>query len=140
MDAVRTDQNVTACRVHMRTAAVEKVRGHSAFVLGERTKPAAGMDSLGAQPFKHSLIDHALEATALEGELRHVMAGIGPPLILPDLLAVTGEIKQFGGADRHLIEAVQQTNPDKLADRMRQNVDADAKLTDGVGLLEHLAI
>jgi len=34
------------------------------------------------------------------------MAGIEPALLVPDLLAVAGQIKQLVGADRDLIEPV----------------------------------
>ena len=48
MDAVGADQNVATHSMHMRATPIEEVRGHPAFILSERAKPAAGMDSLGA--------------------------------------------------------------------------------------------
>ena len=96
--------------VHMRAAAVEEVGGDAALVLRERAEPAAGVDGLSAQPLDHGLMNDALQPAAMDRELRHVMAGIEPALFVPDLLAVAGQIEQLVGADRDLIEPVQQAD------------------------------
>src|SRR6185312_1632519 len=140
MDAVGAYQNIAARGVGMGAAAVEEIGGHTAFILRERAEPAAGTDRILAQPLDHGLVDHALQAAAVDRELRHFMAGIQPALLVPDLLAVAGQIKQLIGADRDLIEPVHQADGGELADRMRQRVDANAKLPDGIGLLVKLAI
>jgi hypothetical protein len=44
------------------------------------------------------------------------------------------------GPDRDRIEPLQKAERSKLLDRMRQRIDANAKLTDLVRLLEHLAL
>src|SRR5690349_4657757 len=134
MDAVRADQDIAARGMGMRAAAVEEIGGDAPLVLAERAEPAAGVDGIMAQPFDHRLMDHALQATAMDGELRHIMAGIEPTLLVPDLLAVASEIEQLKGADRNLVEAIQQTERGELSDRVRQRVDADAQLANGVGL------
>ena len=84
------------------------------------------------EPFDHRLMDHALQAAAVDGELRHVVAGIEPALFVPDLLAVARQIKKFGGANGDGIEPVEQADAGEFADRMRQSVDADAELANGV--------
>ena len=140
MDAVRTDQDVTAHAMDMRTAAIEEISGHPAFVLRKRAKPAAGVDGLRPQPFDHGLMDHALQTAAMNGELRHLVAGIEPARLVPDLLAVAGQVEQLIGLDADLIEAIKQTQLRKFPDCMRQSVDADAKLADRVRLFIDLAI
>ena len=43
-------------------------------------------------------------------------------------------------ADADLVEPRQQAELGQLLDRVRQRIDADAELADGVGLLENLAV
>src|SRR5215475_6487249 len=117
MDPVGADQDVATGRVSMCAAAVEEISSDTAFVLGERAEPATGMNSLCTQPLDHGLMDHALQAAAVDRELRHVMAGIQPALFVPDLLTVTGQIKQLVGADGDLVEPIQQADRGELADR-----------------------
>ena len=132
MNAVGADQDIAARGMNMRAAAIEEIGRHAAFVLRERTQPATGADRPLAQPFDHRLMNHALQAAAVDGELRHVVAGIEPALFVPDLLAVPRQIKKFGGADGDGIEPVEQADAGEFADRMRQRVDADAELANGV--------
>ena len=139
MDAVGADQDIAAHGLDMRAAAVEEIGGDAALVLRERTEPAAGVDGVIAQPLDHGLMDDALQPAAMDRELRHVVAGIEPALFVPDFLAVAGQIKQLVGADRDLVEPVQQAEAGEFADRMRQRVDADAEFADGIGLLEQFA-
>src|SRR6516225_5538085 len=68
------------------------------------------------------------------------MARVEPALLMPDLLAVTREVKQLISADGSIIEAVQQANACKLADGMRQRVNADAQFANGIGLLKEFAV
>ena len=140
MDAVGADQDVAARGMGVRAAAVEEIGGDAAFVLGERAEPAAGADGIGTQPLDHGLMDDALQAAAVDRELRHVVAGIQAALLVPDLLAVAGQIEQLMGADRDLVEPVQQADGGKLADRMRQRIDADAEFADRVRLFVKLAV
>src|SRR5918995_516267 len=99
------------------------MRSHSAFILGEGGEPTAGVDRLSPEPLDRRLVDHALQPSAMDRELRHVVAGVEPALLVPDLLAASGEIEQLRGADRDIIEPFQQAELAKLADRMRQRVD-----------------
>ena len=97
------------------------------------------MDRVLAQPLLDGAMDHALQPAAMDRELRHVMAGIDAARIAPDFLAVAIEIIQHVGADRDVVELLQQPETGEFADRMRQRVDADAEFADGVGLLEQFA-
>src|SRR5215470_1756483 len=106
MDAIRADQNVAARGVCMGPAAIEEIGAHPTLVLGECAETAAGPDSVLSQPLQHGLMDDALQATAMDGELRDLVTGIEPTLLVPDLLAVPGQIEQFRGADRNLIETI----------------------------------
>ena len=56
----------------------------------------------------------------------------------PDFLAMAVEIIEIVGADRDVIERLQQAEPRQLADGVRQGVDANAEFPDAVGLLEQL--
>src|ERR1700720_2125859 len=84
-------------------------------------------------------MDHALQPAAMNRELRHVMSGIDAAGFAPDLLAVAIEIVKHVGADRDVIELLQQAEASKFANRMRQGIDADAEFADGVRLLEQFA-
>src|SRR5262245_4341414 len=81
-----------------------------------------------------------LQATAVDRELRHVMTGVQPALLVPNLLAVSRQIEQLMGTDGNLVEPIQQADGGQLADRMWQRVDADPELADGIRLLVELAI
>ena len=110
MDAVGADQDVATGGMGVRAAAVEEIGGDAALVLGEGAEPAAGADGIRAQPLDHGLMDDALQPPAVDRELRHVVAGIEAALLVPDLLAVAGQIEQLMGADRDLVEPVQQAD------------------------------
>src|SRR5712671_815618 len=72
-------------------------------------------------------------------KLRHVMAGVDAAGFAPDLLAMAIEIVKHIGADRDVVELLQQAEAGKFTDRMRQRIDADAEFADGVRLLEQFA-
>src|SRR5262249_45096623 len=140
MDAVGANKDIAARSVHMHAVAIEEERTDAAFILTERAEPAAGADRVRAEALDHGLMDHALQAAAMDRKLRHLVAGIEAALLVPDLLAVAREIEQLEGADGGGIELVQKAEAGKLADGMRQGVDADAELADRVGLLVQFAI
>src|SRR6202012_4711297 len=102
-------------------------------------QPPTGGDRLRSKPLLDGAVDYALQPAAMDRELRNIMAGIEAARIAPDFLAVTGEVMQHVGADRDVVEFLQQPEAGEFADRMRQRVDADAELADGVGLLEQFA-
>src|SRR4029079_10378653 len=98
------------------------------------------VDGLLAQPFLDGAMDHALQASAMDRELRHVVTGIEAARLAPDFLAVTVEIIQLVGTNSGSVEPVQQAKAGQFADRMRQGVDADAEFANGIGLFEQFAV
>ena len=120
--------------------AVEEIAGHAAFILAEGAEPVAGVDARFAEPRPHRMVNDALQPPAMDGELRHVVAGIGAARLAPDLLAEAVGVDQLVGPDRRRIEPVEQPEPRQLLDRVRQRVDADAELANAVGLLVDLAV
>src|SRR3954454_14250598 len=139
MDAVGTDQNVAARGMDVRAGAIEEVSGDAALVLREGAEAAAGVDGLPPEPLLDGAMDDTLKTAAVDRELRHVVAGVGAAGLAPDFLAVTVEVIELVGADRDIIKLLEQTEARQLTHGMGQRVDADAKLADGVGLLENLA-
>ena len=107
MDAVSADQNVTARRLDVRAGAVEEIRGHPALVLREGAEPASGVDGICAEPFLDSAMNHALQAAAMDRELRHVVTGAKAARLAPDFLTVAVEIVQIIGTDRDGIQPIQ---------------------------------
>src|SRR6202162_3540356 len=67
------------------------------------------------------------------------MAGIDAAGFAPDFLAMAIEVIKLVGADRDVVELLQQAEAGEFADRMRQRIDADAEFADGVRLLEQFA-
>src|SRR5260221_6362635 len=120
----------------MRTRTIEAIRGHTVLVLGEGPQPAAGVNRIRSQPLLDGAMDHALQPAAMNRELRHVMPRIDAAGFAPDFLTMAVEIIKFVGADRDIVELLQQAEAREFADRMRQRIDADAELADGVRLLE----
>src|SRR5580700_10633081 len=76
----------------------------------------------------------------MDRELRNVVAGIEAARLAPDLLAEAIGIDELVGADRNRVEPVEQAEVGKLFDRMRERIDANAKLADRIRLLENLTI
>ncbi|MGY3650923.1 hypothetical protein ACVWW2_006214 [Bradyrhizobium sp. LM4.3] len=139
MDAVGTNQNVPARGVNVRAGAIEEISGDAALVLGESTEAAAGVDGLRPEPLLDGPMNDALKAAAVDRELRNIVPGVDAAGLTPDLLAVTVEVIELVGTDRDIVKLLEQPEARQLAHGMRQRVDADAKLADGVGLLEYLA-
>ena len=124
----------------VRAVAVEEIGGDAAIVLREAAEPVAEVEAALAEPRARRLIDHALQLAAMDRELRHVVAGIEPARLAPDLLAEAVQVEQLVGADRDRVEPLQQPELLQLLDGVRQRVDADPELADAVGLLIDLAV
>src|SRR4030095_9147294 len=124
----------------MAAVAVEEIGGDAAFVLAEGPEPVAGMDARRAETRPHRVVNDALQPAAVDGELRHVVAGVGAARLAPDLLAEAVGIDELVGPDRHGIETLEQAERRELLDRMGQRIDADAELADAFGLLVDLAV
>jgi hypothetical protein len=136
MNAIGTDKNIAAYGFGVAPRAIEEMRGDAALVLGEGAEPAAGVNGVMAEPLLDGAVDHALQPAAVDRELRNVVAGIDAAGFAPDFLTMAVEIVKLVGADRDIIERLQQAEPREFADRMRQGVDANAEFPDRVGLLE----
>src|SRR5205085_8002168 len=112
----------------MTAVAVEEIGGDAAFVLAEAAETMTGMEMCLADTRAHRVIDHALQPPAMDGELRHIIAGVGAARLAPDLLAEAVGVDELMGPDRRRIEPLEQTERGQLLDRMRQRIDADAEL------------
>src|ERR1700760_323289 len=119
----------------MCAAAIEEISGDAALVLGERAEPATGVDRLHTQTVHDRLMDDALKPSAVNGELRPLMAGFEAALLVPALLAMARQIEQLMGADRDFIEPIQQADACQLADCMGQRADVDPELAAGIRML-----
>src|SRR5208282_4981641 len=124
----------------MRAVAVEEISGHAAVVLRERAEPAAEVNAGFSEPRPHRLVDHALQPAAMNRELRNVITGVDAARLAPDLLTETVGVEQLVGADRDSIQALEQAELGQFLDGVRQRIDADAQLADGVRLLEEFAV
>src|ERR1700687_5691062 len=136
MNAIGADQNIAAHGVDMAAGSSEEIGGYPTLVLGEGAEPAAGVDRILTQSLLDGAVDHALQPAAMDRELWHVVGGIHAAHVAPDFLAVAVEIIKHVGADRDVIELLQEAEAGEFADRMRQRVDADAELPDRIRLLE----
>src|ERR1700720_1788192 len=140
MNAVGADEHVAARGRPMRAMAVEEIRAHAAFILAKMPEAMAGMDARLAEPGAHRLVDDRLQPAAMDGELRHLVAGIGAAQFAPDLLAEAVGVEQLVGSDPYRVEAIEQPQLRQFLDGMGQPVYADAELTRGVRLLVDLAV
>ena len=91
------------------------------------TPPPGGVPTLG------------LLASAVGGELRRVVAGMQAARLRPDRLPQVVHVGQAPGADCHGVELRQQAELGQLADRVRQDVDADAERAHLRRRFQHLA-
>src|SRR5882724_1501575 len=116
MNAVGADQDIATHGLDMAAGAIEEIGSHAALVLGEGAEPAAGVDRILAQSLLDGTVDHALQAAAMDRELRHVVAGVNAANVAPDFLAMAIEIIKHVGADRDVIELLQQAKAGEFAD------------------------
>ena len=87
----------------------------------------------------HRVMDHGLQASTVDRELRILKPGIGAARLAPDLLAIAVHVEQFVGADPDGVQSREQPDLSEFLDG-GQGVDADAQLANGIRLLENLAI
>src|SRR5262249_5904938 len=140
MNAAGADQHVAARGRPMRAMTVEEIGAHAAFVLAKMSQAMAGMNARLAEPGAHRLVDDRLQPAAMDGELRHLVAGIGAAQLAPDLLPETVGVEQLVGSDPHRVETREQPELAQFLDRRGQRVDPDAEFTNGVRLLVALAV
>ncbi len=129
MDAVGRDEDIAAHREPRPAgAAVGEMGGDAALVLHEAGERKARSHRSGAESLQHRIVQHPLQATAVDRELRHRVAGVDAARLAPHLLALAVEVDEFARAHAHPVERGEEADLGKLADRVRQRVDADADL------------
>ena len=92
------------------------------------------------QPVEHRAMENALQLAAVNGELGHIVSGVGATQFLPDRLAEAIAIEQLASPDADAVELRQQTELRQNADGVRQHVEADAEFAQLRGLLEYLGL
>ena len=134
MNAVGADKDITLRRHAAGTfQRVDEIGRDASFILHKAGKPSAGDHRLGAGAFDKCIKEKFLQPAAVDGELRHLMAGMHAAQLGPDFLSGFGEIGQATGTQSHLVERAEKAKRLKLADGMRQNIDADAGLANARG-------
>ena len=104
------------------------------WLLVEADQPAPGMDPGRPQPVEHRAMENALQLAAMNGELGHIVSGVGATQFLPHRLAEAIAIEQLASPDADAVELRQQTELRQNADGVRQHVEADAEFAQ-LGLL-----
>src|SRR5262245_43630313 len=88
----------------------------------------------------HCVMNHGLQASTVDRELRILEARIGAARLAPDLLAVPVHVEQFVCANPDGVQSREQPDLGEFLDGVGQGVDADAEFANGIRLLEYLAI
>src|SRR5260370_27333716 len=100
----------------------------------------AGVDARLAEAGADCLVNDRLQPAAMDRELRHLVAGVGPAQLAPDLLPEAVGIEQLVGSDSHRVEAIEQSQLRPLLYCVRQPADADPEHADSVRLLVDVAV
>ena len=100
MNAVSSDHQI-AMPIDMAfgIAIHNEMGGCSRFVLRDIDTFMGDMDVCVADPFANGLVQDALKAAAVDGELRHLIAGIETARLAPDLLSEPVCVDQLVGTD-----------------------------------------
>jgi hypothetical protein len=98
------------------------------------------VDPAFAEFSRNRPVDDGLQPAPVDRELRHIETRIHAARLPPDLLAEAVHVDELFRADGHAVERLQQIQRRQFADRMRQRVDADAKLADLGGLFEDFGL
>ena len=105
MDAVRTDQHITAHGFALLApTGICEMGGDTAFVLDKTEQPAARAHRILAQPFDHGIIKQFLQAAAMDGKLRYFETRMHPARLAPHGLSEAVHIEQLMRADGDRIE------------------------------------
>src|SRR5262245_15968384 len=99
-----------------------------------------GMNFCFSDAGAHCVMDHGLQPSTVDRELRIFEPSIGAAGLAPDLLAVAVHVEQFVSADSDGIQSGEQPDLGESLDGVGQGVDANAKFANGIRLLENLAI
>jgi hypothetical protein len=136
MDAIGCDQNVGFLAMQSAIGLAEHDLDLAARLL-EAFGRHAGDDCRLAEPLAHRVEQHRLQHAAMDRELRPIVAGEAPAGLRPDQASALGEIGDLLGPDTDCLELGFQPHLEKLAHRMRLDVDADAERPDRRHLLKH---
>src|SRR5262252_2836577 len=139
VDAVAADEHVARHRGAGAVTGALEAGPDRALTLGYGLEHVSRMDRLAPKPFNGGITQHALQATPVDRQLRHLVARLEPAWFAPDLLAETVGIDQLACAHTDGVEALEQAELAQLGNGVRQYVDADAQLADPRGGLEDLA-
>ena len=140
MDAVGADQGSAFDRGGLSIFPAFEGRHDTILMLVEADQPAPGMDPGRPQPVEHRAMENALQLAAMNGELGHIVSGVGATQFLPHRLAEAIAIEQLASPDADAVELRQQTELRQNADGVRQHVEADAEFAQLRGLLEYLGL
>ncbi len=134
VDAVRADQRISDCFDPLAAVPLLEDRNDLVATLMEIDEPAVRMYAGGTQPLDRRAQQHAVQLAAVDTDLRRVVSRIESAQLLPDGLAEAVGINQLAGANAGGIQGRQQAERRQFLDRVRQHVDADAKLAQFPGL------
>ena len=130
MDAVAADENVAGHCGARALGEFLEAGFDGSFLLREGGEYVARVHGRAPQPLDHGIAQHALQVAAVDGKLRHFVAGLQAARLAPDFLAEAVGVDQLARADGDLVEPRQQPELGQLGNGMRQHVDADPKLAD----------
>src|SRR5262249_26964303 len=108
-------------------------------VLAKMSQAMAGVDARLAEPRAHRLVDDRLQPAAMDGELRHLVAGVGAAQLAPDLLTEAVGVKQLVGSDPHRVETIEQPELAQFLDRVGELFEPAAEPRKGTRRLGELA-
>jgi hypothetical protein len=98
------------------------------------------MDPGRPQPVEHCAMEDGLQLATVNGELRHIVPGVGTAKLLPHRLTETIAIEQLARTDTDTVELGQEAEPGQHADGVRQHVEADAQFAQLRRLFEDLGL
>src|SRR5262245_55021001 len=133
MDAVATDQGIAGHPYACAVKGALEAGTDGALTLAKGGEKVARMDRLAPKPFDGGIAQHALQATAVDRQLRHLVACLEPARLAPDLLTEAVGIDQLARAHADRVEALEQPELVQLGNGVRQHVDADAQLAHARG-------
>src|SRR4029453_18172445 len=99
MDAVAADENVARHRGARALGECLEAGFDGAFLLREGREYVARAHRSPPQPLDRRVAQHALQLAAVDRELRHLVAGLHPARLAPDLLAEAVGVDQLARAD-----------------------------------------
>ena len=134
MDAIGADKDIALRGDSAGTfKRIDKIGRDATFILDKPSEPAAGDDGVRACAFEKGVEEKLLEPATMDGKLWHFVACMHAAKFGPNFLSGFGEIGQAFRSEPHLIKHAEEAKRLKLADCVRQDVDADPGLTDRSG-------